>query len=60
MTMLLRVFDVEHGACAMLAAPTGTSSDVLAMIDCGDNTTTGWCPSNFLRYKLGRDCLGNL
>jgi hypothetical protein len=53
--MLLRIFDVEHGACAMLAAPTGVNSDALAVIDCGHNSSTGWRPSTFCRYRLGRD-----
>lgn len=44
----------------MLAAPTGTRPDALAMIDCGHNGTTGWCPSNFLRNKLGRNYLDYL
>jgi len=36
--IVLRIFDVEHGASAMLAG----SNDALAMIDCGHNSTTGW------------------
>jgi beta-lactamase superfamily II metal-dependent hydrolase len=51
--LLLRVFDVEHGACAMLLAPNGK----LAMIDCGHNSTTGWRPSRFIRNQLRRDVL---
>lgn len=30
------------------------------MIDCGHNATTGWCPSDCLRNKLGRDYLDYL
>ena len=26
----------------------------LAMIDCGDNTSSGWNPSGFIRHQLGR------
>src|SRR5579859_3495792 len=48
--MILRIFDVEHGACAMLAGP----NDAVAMIDCGHNASTGWRPSEFLRNKLSR------
>jgi ketosteroid isomerase-like protein len=38
--MILRIFDVEHGACTMLAGP----NDAMAMIDCGHNSTTNWRP----------------
>jgi beta-lactamase superfamily II metal-dependent hydrolase len=48
--MVLRIFDVEHGACTMLAGP----NDAMAMIDCGHNSTTGWRPSVFLRDTIGR------
>src|SRR5207302_10301563 len=48
--MILRIFDVEHGACAMLTGPTNT----LAMIDCGHNNSTGWRPSRYIRSTLGR------
>lgn len=54
--MILRIFDVEHGACTMLAGP----SDALAMIDCGHNSTTGWRPSEFLRTEIGRSHLDYL
>jgi beta-lactamase superfamily II metal-dependent hydrolase len=47
--LVLRVFDVEHGACAMMRAPAG---DRLAMIDCGHNVTTGWRPSTYIRDTL--------
>lgn len=50
MKMLLRIFDVEHGACAMIGAP----NEALAMIDCGHNSSTGWRPSTFIPSKLGR------
>lgn len=48
--MILRIFDVEHGACAMLTGP----NDALAVIDCGDNSTTGWRPSTYVRQSLNR------
>jgi beta-lactamase superfamily II metal-dependent hydrolase len=54
--MVLRIFDVEHGACTMLAGP----NDAIAMIDCGHNSTTGWRPSVFLRKKIGRSYLDYL
>ena len=42
--MLLQIFDVEHGACALLTCDNGTRM----MIDCGHNATTGWKPGNHL------------
>jgi beta-lactamase superfamily II metal-dependent hydrolase len=39
--MFLEVFDVEHGACALIT----TSNRKRVMIDCGHNATTGWKPS---------------
>ena len=45
--MILEVFDVEHGACALIT----TSNGRRVMIDCGDNTTTGWQPGAFLRGR---------
>ena len=50
MTASIRIFDVEHGACAIVGADAPT----IAMIDCGHNETTGWRPSDFLRTRLGR------
>jgi beta-lactamase superfamily II metal-dependent hydrolase len=43
--MFLEIFDVEHGACALIT----TSNGKRAMIDCGHNVTTGWKPGNALR-----------
>jgi beta-lactamase superfamily II metal-dependent hydrolase len=37
----ITIFDVEHGACALLRADTGAT----ALIDCGYNAVTGWRPS---------------
>lgn len=48
--LLIRVFNVEHGACAMLGMSSG---ERIAMIDCGHNDTTGWRPSTFIKYQLG-------
>lgn len=43
--MEIRIFDVEHGGCALVTADTGTR----ILIDCGHNSTTGWRPSAYLR-----------
>jgi beta-lactamase superfamily II metal-dependent hydrolase len=51
MTMFLRIFDVEHGACAMIMKENGSA---LAMVDCGDNITTGWSPSTYIKNNLGK------
>jgi beta-lactamase superfamily II metal-dependent hydrolase len=45
--MDLRIFDVEHGACALLTCDNGT----MLMIDCGHNSATGWRPGNHLRQQ---------
>ncbi len=42
--MILEIFDVEHGACALVT----TSANRHILIDCGDNTTTGWEPGTAL------------
>lgn len=42
--MKVQVFDVEHGACALVTADTGAH----VLIDCGHNSTTGWRPSIYL------------
>jgi len=39
--MILEIFNVEHGACALIT----TSNGKPVMIDCGHNSTTGWKPS---------------
>ena len=46
--MQIRIFDVEHGGCALVTADTGPR----ILIDCGHNGTTGWRPSTYLR-QLG-------
>lgn len=46
---LLQVFDVEHGACALLTVPVLGGGWRRMMIDCGDNTTTGFNPGQHLR-----------
>lgn len=60
--MRLRVWDVEHGACAMVQHITPTlGGDVggrLAMIDAGNSDN--WSPSTYIRYGLGRTTLDYL
>lgn len=45
--MDLKIFDVEHGACALLTCDNGSR----VMIDCGHNTSTGWYPGSYLNYE---------
>lgn len=42
--MKVQIFDVEHGGCALVTAPSGAR----LLIDCGHNSTTGWRPSSHL------------
>ena len=42
--MHLQIFDVEHGACALLTA----NNYARFMIDCGHNATSGWKPGSYL------------
>jgi beta-lactamase superfamily II metal-dependent hydrolase len=42
--MFLEIFDVEHGACALIT----TSNGKRVVIDCGHNATTGWNPTTEL------------
>lgn len=51
--MLLRIWDVEHGACAMLHHQLNGYAGRLAMIDSG--CTAEWRPSTFIKYGLSRD-----
>lgn len=46
--MEIEIFDVEHGACALVTADTGARM----LIDCGHNTTANWRPSSHL-YNSG-------
>lgn len=50
--MILRVWDVEHGACAMLHHLLNGYAGRLAMIDSGCTAT--WHPSTFIKQVLGR------
>jgi beta-lactamase superfamily II metal-dependent hydrolase len=45
--MELKIFNVEHGACALLTTDTGQR----LMIDCGHNSTTGWYPGDYLAAR---------
>ena len=52
MSSTLKIFDVEHGSCALLTGSTGARM----LIDCGRNYTTGWSPSLEL-YQSGAHAL---
>lgn len=56
--MILRVWDVEHGACAMVQHVKGQYGGKLAMIDSG--STDDWRPSDYIRHDLGRTKLDYL
>jgi len=55
---LLEIFDVEHGACAMLTIPYGQGYRRM-MVDCGHNSSSGWTPARHLR-RLGTSKLERL
>lgn len=55
--MRITIFDVEHGACALIESP---DRERIALIDCGTNTTTGWNPSDYVRYVLKRELIDYL
>lgn len=59
--MILQIWDVQHGACAMLTheAESGVQGR-LTMIDSGDNGLTGWKPSTYIKRHLRRDVLDYL
>lgn len=42
--MQVQIFDVEHGACALVTADTGAR----ILIDCGHNSSSNWRPSHHL------------
>lgn len=56
--MLLRIWDVEHGACAMLHHQLNGYAGKLAMIDSG--STNAWSPSTFIKHGLNRSRLDYL
>ena len=43
--MELRIFNVDHGACALLLCDDGATM----MIDCGHDSATGWKPGKYLK-----------
>jgi beta-lactamase superfamily II metal-dependent hydrolase len=45
--MDLKIFDVEHGACALLTC----DNSARIMIDCGHNASTGWYPGTYLKQQ---------
>jgi len=45
---VLQIFDVEHGACALLTVPALGGWKRL-LVDCGHNATTKWYPGEHLR-----------
>lgn len=53
--MKIKIFDVEHGNCALITTPNGKR----VLIDCGHNETTGFRPSNYL-LELGIKSLNKL
>jgi beta-lactamase superfamily II metal-dependent hydrolase len=55
--MIVRIFDVEHGACAIFGS---TLSNQIGMIDSGDNATTEWHPSSYIRNTLGYSHINQL
>ena len=59
--MILKIWDVEHGACAMLTHRSAYGVEGRqAMIDSGDNSTTGWKPSTYIKHYLKRNVLDYL
>ncbi|MGE6692470.1 hypothetical protein ACQKE8_08470 [Sphingobium limneticum] len=56
--MVLRIWDVEHGACAMLQHQIGDYGGRLAMIDSGCTDT--WHPSSYIKNHMGRSVLDYL
>lgn len=56
--MRLRVWNVEHGACAMVQHVNGLYGGRLAMIDSG--CTDEWRPSSYITETLGRNRLDYL
>lgn len=59
--MILRIWDVQHGACAMLTHESDNGvQGWLAMIDSGDNGLTSWKPSIYIRNHLQRSVLDYL
>ena len=45
----LQIFNVEHGACALLTCPLAVGGATRMLIDCGHNATTGFYPGEYLQ-----------
>lgn len=59
--MILQIWDVQHGACAMLTHQSDSGvQGRLAMVDSGDNGLTGWKPSTYIKHHLRRTVLDYL
>ena len=59
--MILKIWDVQHGACAMLTHRSIYGFEGrLAMIDSGHNHDTGWKPSAYIKHYLNRNVLDYL
>ncbi len=56
--MRLVIWDVQHGACAMVQHVNGQNAGRLAMIDSG--SADDWRPSTYIKRNLGRDKLDYL
>ena len=52
--MELTIFDVEHGACALVRS---RETGCLALIDCGHNGYSGWTPAYHLRNAYQRSSI---
>lgn len=55
--MRLTIFDVQHGACALVQS---TEENRIALIDCGTNSSTGWVPADYIEDTLGRNVVDYL
>ena len=50
--MILDIYDLEHGACALIT----TSNGRRVLIDSGHNVRTGWRPGTFRRTPYVSRC----
>lgn len=55
--MLVQIFDVEHGSCAVIGSPDRRR---MAMLDAGHNSDSKWTPSKFFTDGLERKHLDYL
>jgi len=53
--MEIRIFDVEHGSCALITTPNNRT----ILVDCGHNDTTGFRPSDYLTNVMDLDSENN-